>query len=518
MKKKLMILFAALLLLLGACGKDEKAGNAGKEIPKDNAEEKVTFKGFGVKAPAATTDWNDMPFLQGLEDNVNVDIDWTNATAQTYQEQVNLMFASNDLPDLFFSAWTLGANDIVKYGSTGQLIPLEDLIEKEAPNIKGFLDKNPDLKKMITAPDGHIYAIPQYDVSKGSRANDAFFINKAWLDKLGLEVPTTTEEFKEVLKAFKGQDLNGNGKKDEIPFSFMYNNGIRGPHSLSGSFGVVGRNIGVEGGKVFYAPTKPEFKEYVKFMHDLYAEGLIDQEAFTHDVQVYDAKIQNETPILGAYFNWSNFAMFGKADTDYVPVAPLKGPKGDQMWNINAGAFSFSGFSVTSSNKNPARAMKWMDQMYDPEIGLQMTLGPFDQNLKKNDDGTIELIDAPEGVGYEEFRHKFTPGSYGVYGNLQDIRTKLIQSEGAAEKDALADLYGPYQPKEYYPNVMYSAEDAERLSILQTDIDGYIKEMIPKFMIEGKVDESWDAYIDQLKKMGLDELMELHQKYYDNFK
>ncbi|MDQ8737152.1 extracellular solute-binding protein [Paenibacillus sp. LHD-38] len=516
MKKQFLVLFVTLALVLSACGNTGTSGTG--ETPKDNAEEKVTFKGFGVKAPAATTDWNDMPFLQQFEDNVNIDIEWTNATTQTYQEQVNLMFASNDLPDLFFSAWTMGSNDIVKYGANGQLIPLESLIEEHAPNIKAFFEKMPEIKQMITASDGHIYALPQYDGSKAGRSNDAFFINKGWLDQLNLEIPKTTEEFKAVLKAFKGQDLNGNGKNDEIPFSFMYNNDIRGPHSLSGSFGVVGRNIGVEDGKVYYAPTRPEYKEYVKFMHELYAEGLIDVEAFTHDVQVYDSKVKSSTPILGAYFNWSNFAMFGKSETDYAAIEPLKGPNGDQMWNRNFGTFSASGFSITNANKNPERTIKWVDQMFEPETGIQISLGPFGENLTKEADSTISIVNAPEGVGYEEFRHKTTPGSYGVFANLEETLNKVTKSDGQKEKEKYAEMYAPYQPEEIYPNVMYSAEDAERLSILQTDIDGYIKEMIPKFMIQGKADEGWDAYVDQLNKMGYDELMGIYQKYYDNFK
>lgn len=516
MKKQLLIMFAILLLLLSACS---NSGKTGKEVvPEDNADEKVMFKGFGVKAPAATTDWNDMPFLQGLEDNVNIDINWTNATTQTYQEQVNLMFASNDLPDLFFSAWTLDANDIVKYGNNGQLIALEDLIEKSAPNIKAYLDDNPDIKKMITAPDGHIYALPQFEKSLAARSNDAFFMNKKWLDELGLEIPKTTEEFKSALKAMKGKDLNGNGKNDEIPFSFMYDNQIRGPHSLSGSFGIVGRHLGVKDGKVHYAAAEPQYKEYVKFMNELYSEGLIDPEAFTHDVQVFDSKIKSTTPILGAYFSWSNFAMFGSAEGDNVAIEPLKGPNGDQMWNRNFGTLSFSGFSITNANKNPVRAIKWMDQMYDPETALQMSLGPFGENLKKEEDGTISFIDAPEGTSYEEFRHKTTPGSYGVFANLEEINEKVTKSPGQLEKEKYAEMYAPYQPEEIFPNVMYSAEDAERLSILQTDIDGYIKEMIPKFIIQGNVDAGWDAYIDQLKKMGLDELLEINQKYYDSFK
>lgn len=516
MKKSWIFLCVVLLLILSACSGKENSGTA--EIPEDSGEEKVTLNGFGVKAPAATTDWDEMPFLDELAENVNAEIKWTNATPQTQQEQINLMFASDDLPDFFYSAWSLGGNDIVKYGANGQLIALEDLIDEHAPNLKVILDQRPDIKQMITAPDGHIYSIPQFIEDKASQSNDAFFINKKWLDELDLSIPETTDEFVEVLKAFKEKDLNGNGKNDEIPFSFMYSNAIRGPHSLSGSFGVVGRNIGVKDGKVYYAPVQPEYKEYVKWMHELYAEGLIDQEAFTHDTSVYDSKIKSKTPIFGAYFSWSKWSDFGTLDSEYVAIPPLKGPDGDQMWNRNAGTFSVSGFSITSANANPVRTIKWVDQMFDPVIAIQISSGPIGENLKEEDDGTYSIIEAPEGTSFEEFRHKNTPGSYGVFIQLADSEIKVNQSPGQKEKESYAEMYAPYQPEEIYPNVLYSAEDAERLSILATDIDGYISEMIPKFIIEGNVDAGWDGYIEQLDKMGLNELLEMHQKYYDNFK
>ncbi len=120
MKKSWIFLCVVLLLILSACSGKENSGTA--EIPEDSGEEKVTLNGFGVKAPAATTDWDEMPFLDELAENVNAEIKWTNATPQTQQEQINLMFASDDLPDFFYSAWSLGGNDIVKYGANGQLI------------------------------------------------------------------------------------------------------------------------------------------------------------------------------------------------------------------------------------------------------------------------------------------------------------------------------------------------------------------------------------------------------------
>lgn len=517
MKKLWMSLVIISLLLLVACGGDD-ADTTTDTPTEDDSEETVVFEAFGVKAPAATTDWEHMDLMTELAENVNVEINWTNATDQTASEQVNLMFASNELPDILFSAWTLSGTDIVKYGALGQLLPLEDLIEEHAPNVQALLDARPELRGMITAPDGHIYALPQYDESPWSSSNDAMFINKVWLDQVGMEIPETTEEFKEVLIAFRDGDMNGNGDSDdEIPFSYTLTNAIRGAHSLSGSFGILGRFIGVEDGNVHYAPAEPEYKDYLNYMHDLYDEGLLDPEAFTHDIQIYDSKIKNDPSILGAYFSWSTYSDYGTTDSDYVVVPPLEGPNGDKGWNSNGvGTMSQSGFSITAENPNPIRAIKWIDQFYEPNMSVEVSQGPIGINIEY-EDGRYTFIDPPEGMSYEEFRHKESPASYAAFAILDDMYENIETSEGNIEKLSYAELYGEYQPEEYFPPVMYSEEDGDRLTVLQSDLDDYAYQKIAEFIINGNADEEWDQYLDQLDQMGLEELLEINQSYYDAF-
>lgn len=522
MKKSWLSIPLASMLLLSACGGADSDGTSdeGKVdvSAEDNMDDTVSLTAFGIKAPAATRDWDEMEFMDELAENVNVDMEWTNATPQTAGEQVNLMFASNDLPDILYSAWTLGGTDLVKYGANGQLLPLNDLIDEHAPNIKAFLEARPNVLGQISAPDGNIYAIPQYDEAPWSRSNDAMFINTEWLDQVGMDMPTTTDEFKEVLIAFRDADLNGNGDaSDEIPFSFTLTNAIRGAHSLSGSFGVLGRFLGVEDSQVFFAPTRDEYKDYLNWMHELYAEGLIDPEAFTHDVQVYDSKIKSSTPILGSYFSWSLTSDYGTTDHAYQVLPPLEGPNGDKGWNVQGFTMSQSGFSITGENPNPVRSIKWVDQMYDPDMSFQINAGPLGTNIEKDDDGFYTYIDTPEGMGYEEFRHLETPGSYGAFAILEEMYENIERSEGNQEKLEYAEMYGEYQPEEYFPVVMYSEEDGDRITVLQSDIQDFAYQQIAEFIINGTADAEWDAYLAQLEQLGLEEYLEIQQKYYDSF-
>lgn len=154
------------------------------------------------------------------------------------------------------------------------------------------MEETPDMKKISTFPDGKIYSMPTRLPSRPKSRNQPV-INKAWLDKLGLKAPTTTEELYQVLKAFKEKDPNGNGKPDEIPYT---ETGLN--MDFLNPFGITDINASsmiVQDGKPVYYPTTDAYKEGLIYTHKLYSEGLIDQELFTQDNTMTSAKWQMQT-------------------------------------------------------------------------------------------------------------------------------------------------------------------------------------------------------------------------------
>ena len=221
-------------------------------------DNKVTFE------LAAKTRHNknfaNLEFFQELEEKTNVHIEWNMSSEDGWKEKKGLLF-SGDLPDAFFGQAILTDVDVIKYASQGLLIPLDDLIEQYCPNIKALLERG-SYRKELTAPDGHIYALPN-STELSPMTHDKLFINKTWLDQLGLPMPTTIEEFTETLRAFKENDMNGNGRADEIPFSFLYNRKENGLFSLFGSFGQLDKLdhfiVDEDGNVVYTAITEPYF-------------------------------------------------------------------------------------------------------------------------------------------------------------------------------------------------------------------------------------------------------------------
>jgi putative aldouronate transport system substrate-binding protein len=508
---------------LTGCGGDSAANkdtssNGPKAVEAFPLPNKLNLKLFASKRPEAG-EYNDMKVFKDLEQKTNIHIDWTLVT-DGLQEKKNLLFASNDLPDAFYGP-VLNDEDIVKYGTQGQIIPLEKLIDQYAPNIKKVLEAKPEMKKQITAPDGHIYYIPNLNELINNIVPDVLYVNKTWLDKLGMKPPETTDEFYAMLKAFQNKDLNGNGKNDEIPFSFVFDIVSQGTDQLAGAFGVTGRKpdnyLMVKDGKVLFAPAQPEYKQYIAFMNKLYSEKLIDPEAFTQKETVFQSKVKSKELVVGAGYYFSNNTYFGKPDSDYIPIPPLKGPSGQRFYlqrNMPIG----KAFSITSVNKSPEATMKWLDLSYNTKASLEVGYGPFGVNLTEDASGKISYLPTPQGMGYAVFRHKDAPGSAGAYVVLKETLDKMESNEQTIEKTKHYEMLKPYFAKEIYPDLMFSIADRQRMSTYQQDIHSLVQNTIPKWVINGNFNAEWDAYIAQMKKMGLDDMMKIYQKYYDESK
>ncbi|GIP39531.1 ABC transporter substrate-binding protein [Paenibacillus sp. J31TS4] len=524
---------AALLLCtvgLSACSKEPGTDGAApengakKEAPSNmNAsglpivKEPVTLNMAAFYGLAGQKAFGELPFFKESESKTNVKINWMMNDGNGWKEKKNLLFASGDLPDAFYGHYILETNEVVKYGYQGLFIPLEGLIDQYAPNFKKILEANPDYKKELIAPDGHIYALPTVDEAY-AKSKDALFINKKWLDQLKLPVPTTAEEFYKVLKAFKDNDMNGNGKKDEVPFSFR-THAITGLYSLYGAFGLLDKqdHIIMKGDQVVYSAIQPEYKEATKFFHKLFAEGLVDVESLTHDEKVYGSKLRSKDRNVGAYVAWTA-ATYMDLDqaADFIAVPPFKAPDGSQVWNrYPAGVLSKGSFAITSANKHPEITMRWIDYMYEPRVSLQAVNGMIGTVYKENPDGTLTLNPPPSGMNANEFRHSTSPGSTSVFAKTKETPV-IVGPPG--DKSIVDKLYEPFLDKTIFPNLYFSEEENEKRTRYLTDIDAYVSKMHAKWLMQGGIDQEWDDYVKKLKDMNLDKLVQVYQESYNRYK
>ncbi|MCP3809930.1 ABC transporter substrate-binding protein [Paenibacillus sp. Lou8.1] len=525
-----LLVLAGVFALSGCSGGGESKNQAVNPDQDANfnktglpiVKEAVTLKMVSPKA-ALAPDYSKMEIFKRLEKQTNVKIDWENIPDADFAEKKNLLLASGDLPDAFYGAGFTDY-DLINYGKDGTIIPLEDLIDKYAPNLKALLDRRPDIKLAITAPDGHIYGLPSWEENKLDTNPFFHVINKNWLDKLGLKVPQTLDEYTQALIAFKTKDPNGNGKADEIPLSFMH---MQWCSDIAGIFGAFGLPDNLEHrivreGKVIFTASQPQYKEALKYIHDnWYKQGLIDPESFTQDAAQYLAKGKTPDETLGSYVWWEVEEVVGpERSKDYALLPPLKGPNGDQMIGRNNGGGPGRGsFVITKENRYPAMTMRWIDQQYDPYMAAQIHWGPLDVVFKKDEKGKLVNLPLPKGVSAGEFRQKVAPGTGNPGVITFDDFGKVVDMEPRAQKRAeyLEKYYTPYMKKENYPSIFFEPDELDKINRIEPELIKYVNTQRGKFIVDGGVDEQWDRYVKTLEKMGLNELMEIYQKGLDRY-
>lgn len=489
-------------------------------------KEPITIKAF-VRRYETQPDYNNILVWQEYEKMTGIKIDWDQATTANMNERRNLALASGELPDIFYRAY-IPDKDIVTYGTDGSFIKLNDLIDKYGPNIKKIFEKFPDVKKGLTQHNGAIYTLPAIYDTDDSLMGYKMFVNKKWMDKVGMTMPKNLDDFYEVMKAFRDKDPNGNGKQDEIPFTTDSLTPVL--NTFQGSFGVGNRgynqqyvDLDEKTDKVRYFKITPQYKAMLEYVNKLYKEGLIDKEIFTMKTAQFTAKANAN---LVGFFTGINTGMVGTTyEKDYVGVEePLKGPNGNQIWTaLRPHLMQKGAFAITKLNKYPEATMRWIDTWYGDEGVKMMYLGIEGVSYEVKPDGSYRYLDSiikgvPQGTTWDTWISKYVP--YAGGGSPTVVIEKYFNGRG--DTDSAAKTVAPkirkFAPKEAWATFNFTPEENEKIVALEQDINTFVAQKIPEF-VSGKASfTEWDSFVDQVKKLGVDEYLKLYQAAYDRYK
>lgn len=530
--KKLVTLLLAVAMVIGmvsGLAEGEMEGNMyleGLPIVKEPVVYDIVANIQGHDVDPAT-----VPHTIALNEATGVSFNWTVLTNAETNERIATIMASGDLPDMFINC--LSNSDRLVYGPAGALLPVNEYIDKYAPNIVAALNDYPAAVTALTLPDGNMYSIPQINMwsvwpGNGAYVKTSVFINKKWLDAVGKDIPTTTEEFTEVLKAFRDMDPNGNGEKDEIPLSFRYDGWSETADALLyGPFGIVGYGTheNVEDGKVFYAIQDERYVEAIKWMSELYAEGLIDPEAFTMDNNRYYAKGQDG--VYGVFCDWQGMGneiseedLYGE-DPTYVQLAPLTGPEGACVWHNQSAGINQNYCNITTTAENPEILIRYCDYLFTEAESFQTLWGAFGDYSQDNGDGTYTYYTGSEYPEIFESSIRVMPAYFS---------DELITRVTVLNKDTgeLSDKTGvikyqqslvaaPYCVKEFYPStILLTDEENERMSIISTPVTNAIREKeIAWIMGQSNIEDDYEATMAELNNLGLTEMQAIRQAAYD---
>ena len=188
------------------------------------AEAPIMLAGLEAASSSSSTeaqhDWDTNLFFQTMQEKTGIAFSFTEyVSREAWTEAKTEMLAGEvAMPDMFFKA-ELTPQETLAFYEAGKLIDLRPYLAEYAPHVWALLEANPEWMEAVSLPDGAIVALPSINELT---PNNTLWINKTWLDRLKMGVPTTAEELTEVLRQFRDRDMNQNGSRnDEIPLSFV---------------------------------------------------------------------------------------------------------------------------------------------------------------------------------------------------------------------------------------------------------------------------------------------------------
>lgn len=528
MKKITVLVLLVCLLSLAACGgggNNETYSNpqvlreAGLyPIVKPEYADEISLKVMGANNSSINVDWANNKFFKRMEELTGVKLTFEVYTDDMYVEKKGLSFnTSATLPDIFFKAF-FNNYDEITYGSNGQLLALNGLIDEYAPNIKKLLDENPIIKKCITTTDGNIYALPTIYTNTASDTimRGFWWINSGWLDELNLSMPTTTDELLEVLREFKSKKCTG---ANSYPLVVC---GFDELQELFTAFGMdlSGYWVQADGnGELEFNPVSDNFRTALEFFRTLYKEELINRNWVNFGVS--DKYAFGQTgDIYGMYLSASPTYVSGVSRLrQFTTLNPLTSECNDTPFWSATYPLERGCFAITSACRYPELAIRWIDTLYDTdeEYGLWAIVGKEGSEWKWNDEDkttwsslvpdetyssvmSTTIIQTGDGMPYAVDESFFDKQATETDLYIRPLRNRQME-------------YG----KVSYPMVYFNKKDLRTVSDLATDINTYVTRFISNAITQDNyLEKNWENFV-KFDRMGLDEYMEILQKAYDDF-
>lgn len=519
----------SLALLSGCVGNGAKTGqNAGEVTTPLNvntaAPEEITLPiesnhselsiALSSPAPVGKSSYNEIPLFEEYEKRTNIKPVFQHVTT----EKMNLLLASNNLPDIFINTWSDGQEK--KAYNDGQILRLDDLMGKYAPNYVNILKQDPELHAQAVDADGFLYSFQFLRNDPELRVFSGFMIRQDWLDKLNLKMPTNVDELYSVLKTIKNSDMNGNGVADEVPFIMENGNALPLVSSWWGiSTFYIDDNNTLQSGWL-----QPEYKEMLQYLNKLYNEGLLDPDYAITERNQFDTKISN-----GQAAMWYGLAGGGLAristlmqplDPEFkISALPWLAMSNGKKYSTNleyatplSGRF---GLSVTNNCKNPVAAVKFADYAYSEEGGTLLSFGVENESYTMVN-GTptyTDLITNTPGKSMSEMLAQYTVATaYPMVQSMDYFDQFMLPAQKAA-----INVWKDCDTTRTVPVLKFNDEELNTAITTFNEVDSYNNEMINKFITGRESFDNYDNYQKTLKSMGLEDVVKVRQAAYERY-
>lgn len=442
---------------------------------------------------------NDSPVLKWIQDATNVAVEVSHA-AGDYNEGLALVMAGGDLPDIVVINDVSQANS---YGSQGALLDFNEHLDR-MPNLKAFWDKYPDLKRRATTPDGKIYIAINEGLGYSNQM--VWMYRPDVLEKHNLQVPTTWDELHIVLQSLKKE------YPDSYPLIFRF--GLESVElTMAPSFGTYYKVYpDLQTGEVKFAPVTENFRHLLENLNTFYKEKLINTDflSITTDQWVEmmtTGKSFFTVDYIGRIQSLSEAMMEEGAELRMMP--PPAGPNStgyNPFTNYMTG-----GFTVAKNSKNLEAALHYIDFLYS-EAGTELVSWGIEGETFTVKDGRKVLTAAKDHL---ELAKVTGQTAFGVYGLLDEKAPQSFISEKFKVSYDEAPKY-QYPTNVVPPN--FKNEELETISIVYEQIIKHKDTNEAKFIIGERPFSEWDAYVQEVQNLGLQQVLDLYKLGWDRQK
>ncbi|MCY4145266.1 MAG: extracellular solute-binding protein [Chloroflexi bacterium] len=542
-KRTLVLTLLVIVLALPLSASGQEMVSAPGEFPI--VEEPITLNILMLGTPLVE-DFSTNTFTDWYSERTGINLDFDIAPPNEGTEVLNLTIASGDLPDIIVG-FGVDQSTLALFGPQGLFLPLSGLIEEHGHYIHEVFAGSPQVRRLVTAPDGEIYGLPQVNECYQCFYSQRAWINSDWLANVGMDVPQTTEEFFDVLMAFKEQDANGNGDpNDEIPLAaattnwnpnidgFLMNPFVFSEYAGQNRFfeqndGVITENVTSEG-----------YREGLRYLNRLFEAGLFGEESFTQPMDQVRQQVEGGdaptigTVIAGGPHSFANIG--GDRWQKYVAVPALEGPSGLRQVPYSPWSISSGQCTISSRTEHPVAAFKWCDGLYERETTLRSVIGVPQWEAAEGEEGQWRWAEEGEpALGGDEFEAIWRRLS--TFGSLQNAhwaqrgpsyRSNAFRLGEVLRKDAagLAVVlleetrvaYAPYARdiEDLIPPLALTSAQAAEVTDLRLSINDFVAQMTAEFVLGRQdLDAGWDNFVATLDSLGINRMVEIYQTVYD---
>lgn len=413
----------------------------------------------------------------------------------------NEILENNDTFDVLLNT-NLTSVELEKLYSEGKIADLGPFIEKHMPNLHALIKKNPSLYVQMLS-NGKLLSLPNINLQP---IQNYIWINKAWLNKLNLSKPDNSAELLDVLKAFKNNDPNGNGLKDEIPLHF---HGIWDLKFLAHGFGIVANDFHfqLQDSQLQFVANENAYYDFLIYLRDLYQNSYLDKAGFQPVLKLTQSKEPTEN-IYGIIIAPNIMGKLPKnLATEYEILDPLQ-YNGKQIYRKVIQEVSPGALVISSTTKNISEVLSCFDYLYGEEGAIRASIGEKGTTYQSYEDGTWDWIESDSQKLKEQLLNStltkisFPPLLEPVNFHKQ-FDDSLAQTILKQFENFSAYLISPTPP------IKLSQEELEYIQPIHANLSTCIDENSVQFILGEKSLNSttWEAYKAELQTLQLDDYL-----------